>query len=243
MVSGDEDVVSVQDREDEDPQEVEDVVGEEEIEEAVRPVALRDPGQPTKREREEHELTHLPSRPWCEFCMRGRSQHDQHGAVERQDGPEEVAIPTVGLDYTFIGNRRTKASDNPMLVVYDNGTNALGAWQAFRKGPVERIAKDVARWIGTLGYSKTRITLKSDGETSIKALKDLIASYRHTPTASVETRTRERQHEQRCHGSPHQVLAIPIQNNVAGCATESWSSNWVRESACQLVGLVGSYVT
>ena len=34
---------------------------------AVRP--LRDPGQPTERERRQHELTHLPFRPWCADCV------------------------------------------------------------------------------------------------------------------------------------------------------------------------------
>ena len=32
-----------------------------------------DPGQPTPREREEHELTHLPFRPWCK-AFQGQSE-------------------------------------------------------------------------------------------------------------------------------------------------------------------------
>ena len=34
---------------------------DEEVEEALKPLIMRDPGQPTAREREEHEVTHPPS--------------------------------------------------------------------------------------------------------------------------------------------------------------------------------------
>ena len=92
LVDGEDEVVSVPEVDEEDPQVDEEVQQEDgdqheeaEIEEAVRPIALRDPGQPTTSEREEHELTHLPPRPWCDCCMRGRAQHDQHRTVPRSD--------------------------------------------------------------------------------------------------------------------------------------------------------------
>ena len=58
-----------------------------EAEEAVPPLVMRDPGQPTAREREEHEITHLPPRPWWKWCCLGRGQHDHHRAVIRADDP------------------------------------------------------------------------------------------------------------------------------------------------------------
>ena len=30
------------------------------------------PKGPTKREREEHDATHIPYRDWCDHCVRGR---------------------------------------------------------------------------------------------------------------------------------------------------------------------------
>ena len=38
-------------------------------EEADPPRAVRDPGQPTRVMIEEHNLTHIPFRPWCAACV------------------------------------------------------------------------------------------------------------------------------------------------------------------------------
>ena len=54
---------------------------DEEVEEAIKPLGLRDPGQSTQREIDEHELTHQPLRPWCDHCNKGRGQHDHHRAL------------------------------------------------------------------------------------------------------------------------------------------------------------------
>ena len=44
----------------------------EEEAEAQRP--LRDPGMPTKAEIAEHGITHMPPRPWCPHCVRGKGR-------------------------------------------------------------------------------------------------------------------------------------------------------------------------
>ena len=167
------------------------VVDNGEHEEAVTPQVMRDPGQLTAREREEHEITHLPPRPWCKWCCFGRGQHDHHRAVIRQDVPEEIAIPSISLDYCFMGNRHTKASDNLILVAFDNRTNAMVAWQVFEKGSVIWVARKVNAFIKSLGYDQTKVTLKSDGERSITSLKNLVAGMRGAPTVSVETPAKE----------------------------------------------------
>ena len=112
-----------------DPAEIDD-----DSEEAIVPKMMRDPGQPTQREIDEHETAaHQPPRAWCKDCNRGRMQHDHHRMVERQDPPEETAIPCISMDYCFMGNSVTAAKDNPILVVFDNRTKSLGAWQVYRK--------------------------------------------------------------------------------------------------------------
>ena len=45
------------------------------------PPLVRVPREPTQKEREVHEATHLPHAEWCEFCMRGRARN--RGAPER----------------------------------------------------------------------------------------------------------------------------------------------------------------
>ena len=44
----------------------------EDTEESTKAKAMRQPYQPTQREIDEHELTHIPFRDWCIHCMKGR---------------------------------------------------------------------------------------------------------------------------------------------------------------------------
>ena len=169
----------------------EDATDESDAEEAVASQIMTDPGQPTAKEREEHEFTNFPPRQRCKWCLYGKGQHDHHRFVVRMDGPEEIAIPAISLDYCFMGTRNTRAVDNPILVAFDNRTNALAAWQVFEKGAVGWVAGDVARFIGSLGYDKMRVTLKSDGEIPITALQNLVAQTTEAPTVVVETAARE----------------------------------------------------
>ena len=65
-----------------------------EQEEAAPRRTLRDPGEPTKEEWEEHRIDHVPYRSWCPYCVRGRGSGVPHKRVE-----EESRIPTFGFDY------------------------------------------------------------------------------------------------------------------------------------------------
>ena len=59
-----------------------------------------DPGQPSKKEREEHEATHAQHRSWCIACVRGRDiamkHHRRTGA-----GRDERKLHTLVMDYCF----------------------------------------------------------------------------------------------------------------------------------------------
>ena len=59
-----------------DDQEQEDQ--QEEGAEAVQPKAIWKPIRPTVKEVEEHNLTHLPFRNWCIFCVKGKATYDPH---------------------------------------------------------------------------------------------------------------------------------------------------------------------
>ena len=64
---------------------------------AVRMV--RDPGQPTRDERARHDLTHLPFRPWCEYCVAGKAAADPHRRLVRE---ANLGPPKVSVDYGFV---------------------------------------------------------------------------------------------------------------------------------------------
>ena len=75
---------------------------EEEEETEVRmPKILRDPGEPTKAERDEHEKLHLPYRSWCPDCVAGRAREDPHRRANKTNAQGENEVPVVQIDFGF----------------------------------------------------------------------------------------------------------------------------------------------
>ena len=44
-----------------------------------RPVKMQDPKLPSAEGISEHSLAHLPYRPWCPHCVRGKGKSMPHG--------------------------------------------------------------------------------------------------------------------------------------------------------------------
>ena len=124
--------------------------------EAERPRVCVNPGQPSRREIEEHEVTHMPFRSWCPHCVRGRGQATPH--PKGKEKPENQ-LPTLALDYGFLGedDRKTMTS----LAIRDGKSGAIHGFQVSHKGVSdERVAKKISRWIDFLGYKHA--VIKSD---------------------------------------------------------------------------------
>ena len=49
----------------------------------------RIPREPTQKERDAHEATHLPHEEWCEFCMAGRGRNRPHRKKRHDTGQED----------------------------------------------------------------------------------------------------------------------------------------------------------
>ena len=77
----------------------EDVDIEAEEEHAAQ-VPLRDPGQPTQAQWDTHMLTHIPFRPWCPHCIRGKARGRQSRRIGEAES--QSAKPRVRLDYCVI---------------------------------------------------------------------------------------------------------------------------------------------
>jgi hypothetical protein len=75
-------------------------------EEADKPKQIWKPLKPTVKEVEEHNLTHLPFRNWCIFCVKGKAKDDPHKRRIKQD--EEQEIPIVSIDYMFMESRESR---------------------------------------------------------------------------------------------------------------------------------------
>ena len=61
------------------------------------------PCKPSALEVEEHNLTHLPYRSWCEHCVRGRKKELPHAAVK---GKSPQALPEFHFDWAFPGEEQ-----------------------------------------------------------------------------------------------------------------------------------------
>ena len=68
---------------------------EETTGEARKPKVMRDPGAPTQAEVDQHNITHLPFRPWCSSCVSGQARDKPH----RRDVVDDKAIDEIVFDY------------------------------------------------------------------------------------------------------------------------------------------------
>merc|ERR1712194_359149 len=68
--------------------------------EAIVPAQLVQPDEPSEQERREHELTHVPSKPWCRWCQMGKSRQLPHRAIMVQD--REPGLPRIEVDYGIL---------------------------------------------------------------------------------------------------------------------------------------------
>lgn len=132
----------------------------------VRPVPA--PSEPSRAEREAHEVSHWPYRSWCPYCVMGRGRDKAH---RRRDG-SEPRRPQVVADYCFMsrGDRAEaeRAGARPVLVVKEVSDGPVLALAVPRKGgDAAWVARRCARWLDNLGHK--RITIKTDQEPSIEA--------------------------------------------------------------------------
>ena len=142
-------------------EETEDPVAPEEA-----PVRVtRNPADPTPEEREKHDHTHLPFRPWCPICVEARAVEDPHYRLTEEERSQ--GNPQVCADYCEIGDdERDKDNKRTCLVARDKWTKAMHADIAEVKGTGdEHSAKGLKKFITSTGYK--RLELKTDGEPAL----------------------------------------------------------------------------
>ena len=139
--------------------------------------------KPSKEEREQHERTHCPFRPWCKHCVRGRGMNAQHKHKEpKTEEDKEFEVPRVSMDYFFMSKHDEEAKENPIIGMVDEQTGEKYARAAGRKGAgvagemdwlIQDIVAELKAW-GHSGGANGHIILKCDNENSIKALRDAV---------------------------------------------------------------------
>ena len=82
-----------------------DGLGEEVTDTVGAARVLAAPRTPTKAEREEHDVSHVPNRPWCRFCVMGRGLESRHLT---QSGDRDDDRPRVFALLTTVSSAETQ---------------------------------------------------------------------------------------------------------------------------------------
>ena len=79
---------------------------EQEEKEKARSKTRAAPEEPSEREREEHEMTHLPYQAWCPHCVAGKAPNEAHRKQEAEESKmiEEGKVPRIGIDVWFMSD-------------------------------------------------------------------------------------------------------------------------------------------
>ena len=94
---------------------------------------------PRPARRLEHELTHLPFRSWCEFCVKGRAKSNAH---LRNRDKESQKVPTISIDYMYMEEKDKESQRGmPILIVKDRKSKTIKAEVVPEKGVNEFAVK------------------------------------------------------------------------------------------------------
>lgn len=150
---------------------------EEEVESApiVKP---KNPSDPTPQEREQHNATHRPFRPWCPICVKARGKEDPHYKKTKED--KKGGLPRVCFDYATIGEDKDAAAKT-MIIGRDDWTKLTFAIPVMCKGcgdanVIDRVTKAMDE------TGQTRMILKGDGEPALAQVQEAIEEKRSHET-------------------------------------------------------------
>ena len=148
---------------------------------------IREPGQPTVKEHQEHMTTHRPYRSWCKFCEMGRGVNAPHRRSDTQDDLE--GVPHVSMDCGFLGEKEFEDSVSLVLVLRERRQKMTWAILVLRKGTeFPWIARRAARFIDQLGHNT--VTLRCDNEPAIEELAREIGQAHQEGSQTVPERDR-----------------------------------------------------
>ena len=218
---------------------------EEELQEATvddeerKPRVARIPRAPTAQEWDDHMSHHAEYRDWCPWCVQGKGIAQQHRQSDKEE--EKIGV-TVSMDWTYMNSAEDEIAETgpPTLVVHDNSTIAI--WATARES--KEITDDLVDWVCNnlrdAGYVGTRITLKSDGEEGMKALKSRVAHKKHCETGIIQSPVRESKSNGAMEASirswkgQYRTLRLYLEHRIKskipfGHPVLSWLSIWASE--------------
>ena len=173
---------------------------EDEYEEVERPHVPTCPHAPTRQDILEHNLTHIPFRPWCPHCVRGQAKAALHYS---QDPERTPGVPTIAFDYAAMGDKRKdeRAAEEQLdtddtatdksksviqiLVGKDTESKCVAAIPVPTKGlgMYDRAITQTLSFLDFLGYKQ--IIIRSDQEAALSSVIDKVRLFRGSDTQNL----------------------------------------------------------
>ena len=139
--------------------------------------------KPKREEYDQHMITHIPYRSWCEFCVRGKAKNDAHASTSK----ESREVPMISCDYLVRSKANAESEGSmPVIVTIDHDTNWISAHMVEKKGMDAFAVNCLVREIEASGYS--RLIIKSDQE---NAIKDVVSAARRERAEDIQVMTEE----------------------------------------------------
>ena len=154
-------------------QEVADAGGEPQSE-SFHPKYLRQPRQPSKQERELHNMTHIPFQPWCVVCQEAKGRGSQHRKQRASTKTSKIQ-----LDYAYIRQPQDK-EPTTILTWVESLTGLAGSLMTAKKGVTQVQLDAVITFIKRQGFSQS--ALQCDGEPALVKLVEEIGKQTSLPT-------------------------------------------------------------
>ena len=134
----------------------------------VVPRGVAVPETPSDKDREAHELTHLPTQPWCSVCVRAKGVDERHlprPAGERAEAQGVDHMPVIQFDYACLSSVNEKGKQVVMRTILDTSTGYGTARVIDVKGGGDKYAiSSAVSFLKELGY--TRFRCRTDPERS-----------------------------------------------------------------------------
>ena len=141
---------------------------------------LAAPRTPTKAEREEHDVSHVPYHPWCRLCVMGRGLERRH-LTQSGDRDDDMTDPECLLTTVF----SAETQSTPLSVAKDRRTGMTFAAAVSMKGGGDpHSARLLVKWIDGLGCQE--VTVTTDGEPSLCELIRRVRELRAEGTTTVD---------------------------------------------------------
>ena len=140
---------------------------------SFHPYHLQQPKQPSVRETELHNMTHIPSQPWCVVCQEAKVKASQH----KQRTSDKTSI--IQLDCAYISQPQDKEPSTILLWV-ESLTGLAGSLITTKKGPTTQQLDAVVTFIRRQSFAHS--TLQCDEEPALVKLVEEIGKQTSLPT-------------------------------------------------------------